>query len=188
MNQKHGPITFFGIEIPFDSVYEIKRLYRDKCGHPHMLNSKKAKYDYCEKCGEPRFYIEKKITDVGRRLSDRLIYTEIEDSNGHVVQKYYAVMEWYDNDVKINTAKYAENAEKREEFKTLMKDIKLWKAKRFGLFVLQNAVPTMNFYKNNSIKNDFYALSALCIDAELDPAYAKEEKQEYIIDNIEPAN
>ncbi len=180
-------MTFFGIEIPFDSVYETKRFYHDKCGHPHMTNSKKSKYNFCEKCGESRFYIEKRMTDAGNRLKDRLIFTELEDAEGHVVQKYYAVMEWYKTDVKINSNKYAENLEKREEFKALLKDVHLWKAKRYGLFVLHNVTPTVAFYNNKSLRNDFYAVSAICIDPELDNNYANKPSGDDVEDKVLPA-
>ena len=185
---KHGTMTFFGIEIPVDSIYVIKRSYNDKCGHPHMANSRKAKYDFCEKCGTARFYVEKCLTDVGKRLYDRLIFAELEDPQGNVVTKYYAVMEWYNTDVKINFTKYSENLEKRDEFKALLKDVKLWRAKRFGLFIINNVTPTVAFYKNKSLQNNTYAEKALCIDPELEMVYAKQNEDDDIEDHIKPAN
>ena len=163
LNRPHGKMTFYGIEIPSDVLYRVNKIYQDRCGHPHILNSKKAKYDFCEKCGAIRCFIENKLTEIGERLNDRLVYVELEDAKGEIIKKHYAVMEYYEGFVKLDFAATQSNPDKKNQFKALIKDLHLWRSSHYGLYCFDNVTPTTAFYKNSSLRNLKYATSPLAI-------------------------
>ena len=79
MNEAHGRITFWGLEIPTKLIRNIKLTFRDRCDHTHVDNKKKRKYKFCEECGKQRFFINQTPTELSEKLEDRLIYSLIED-------------------------------------------------------------------------------------------------------------
>jgi hypothetical protein len=85
-------------------------------------------------------------------------------------------MQWYDSDHKIDTNFLETEADLVQDFKVEMKKLGLWKLKRFGLYTLQNAVPTTAFYKNESIRRGTCAKPAIFVD----PNINVEEKKDII--------
>ncbi len=158
-----GPILFWGIEIPVSALQTEHYVYKEVCEHPHSENTKKMHYNYCEKCGKQRFSLIREYTEAKSAINDRLLSARIiNPTTDRGEFKYYAVLEWYDADCKIDPKVFDINNDKKNDFKLLMKKYSLWKLKNFGLYFIKNPAPTQEFYKNVMLKN------GLSIDEETD--------------------
>jgi len=176
MNVNHGKIAFFGIEVPINRLRTTNLEFRDECGHNHLNNVKKKEYKFCEECGEKRYYINMEFTDLYRDIENKLLLALVEDvsTDGNTEKKYYCVMQWFDSDHKIDTNFLESEAELMADFKAEMKKLDLWKLKRFGLYTLQNVVPTTAFYKNENIRRGTCAKPAIFVDAKINDVEKKD--------------
>jgi len=169
MNVAHGSITFWGLEIPEKSLRSHKVLYRDECDHPHSNKKGKKKYNFCEECGNKRVYVETTNTELAEILFDCLIFAKVRiPGTDNEERKYYVVMEWYSDDVKILSGNITSKKIKRmRDFQGLCTNLEIWKKKRFGLYHIAEPTPYSGFYKNDGIKDPEYAVPAYYVDPKI---------------------